>query len=335
MADRTRLSDDLFQPLDLEEVLDVAYEEGDEEAVLALMERALSDPRAAGDLELPVYLEELADLYAQAGRFDEAIAAERRILDVDLDPADRTRGFLRIGGFHARAGRADEAMRVVRQVRTDEDTKPVSDRDFQVYGDAARIVGDLLDDVPTAVGWLVDASREAMAAGLRPARFMFLDEERRRLAKAAGLTDRVFDAEIEEYAELARQAAAARTPAAVQLRVPYFPAADFAEAQRRGLLNVGFEGDHEDHRREVERSLRGSVAREGAKPSVAPIDVPGLLAFAEREGRDPSLQETWLGYVESDGLTLVAWPPGRNDGCWCGSDRKYKKCCGAPAFAAP
>jgi uncharacterized protein YecA (UPF0149 family) len=24
-----------------------------------------------------------------------------------------------------------------------------------------------------------------------------------------------------------------------------------------------------------------------------------------------------------------AWPPGRNDECWCGSGRKYKKCCGA------
>ena len=24
-----------------------------------------------------------------------------------------------------------------------------------------------------------------------------------------------------------------------------------------------------------------------------------------------------------------AWPPGRNDVCWCGSERKYKKCCGA------
>ncbi|MGA4539020.1 SEC-C metal-binding domain-containing protein [Uniformispora flossi] len=24
------------------------------------------------------------------------------------------------------------------------------------------------------------------------------------------------------------------------------------------------------------------------------------------------------------------WPP-RNGPCWCGSDRKYKKCCGSPA----
>lgn len=24
----------------------------------------------------------------------------------------------------------------------------------------------------------------------------------------------------------------------------------------------------------------------------------------------------------------ITWPPGRNDACWCGSGRKYKRCCG-------
>ncbi|TQC47004.1 hypothetical protein EEB14_22715 [Rhodococcus sp. WS4] len=23
----------------------------------------------------------------------------------------------------------------------------------------------------------------------------------------------------------------------------------------------------------------------------------------------------------------TAWPPGRNEACWCGSTLKYKKCC--------
>ncbi|MEO5876158.1 MAG: SEC-C domain-containing protein [Streptosporangiaceae bacterium] len=30
----------------------------------------------------------------------------------------------------------------------------------------------------------------------------------------------------------------------------------------------------------------------------------------------------------------IAWPPGRNDTCWCGSGAKYKKCCAAPSFLA-
>ena len=24
----------------------------------------------------------------------------------------------------------------------------------------------------------------------------------------------------------------------------------------------------------------------------------------------------------------IAWPPGRNEPCWCGSAHKYKRCCG-------
>ncbi|MGI8800829.1 MAG: SEC-C metal-binding domain-containing protein [Solirubrobacteraceae bacterium] len=26
-----------------------------------------------------------------------------------------------------------------------------------------------------------------------------------------------------------------------------------------------------------------------------------------------------------------AWPRGSNEPCWCGSDRKYKRCCGGLA----
>jgi uncharacterized protein YecA (UPF0149 family) len=26
---------------------------------------------------------------------------------------------------------------------------------------------------------------------------------------------------------------------------------------------------------------------------------------------------------------ILAWPPGRNQPCWCGSGPKYKKCCAA------
>jgi SEC-C motif len=32
------------------------------------------------------------------------------------------------------------------------------------------------------------------------------------------------------------------------------------------------------------------------------------------------------------GPDLPAWPPGRNEPCWCGSGVKYKRCCAAPAF---
>jgi len=64
--------------------------------------------------------------------------------------------------------------------------------------------------------------------------------------------------------------------------------------------------------------------------------VSGLLAYAEREGKDPASRRTRLEYNDSlhGSGRDVDWPPQRNAPCWCGSARKYKKCCGAPGFLA-
>ena len=58
--------------------------------------------------------------------------------------------------------------------------------------------------------------------------------------------------------------------------------------------------------------------------------------FADREGNDPAESATraaygaHLGYLER----TRPWPPGRNEPCWCGSGKKYKKCCGGLRFPA-
>lgn len=50
----------------------------------------------------------------------------------------------------------------------------------------------------------------------------------------------------------------------------------------------------------------------GVRPTRLLDDLPGDLVLA----------------VEASGIGPIAWPPGRNDECWCGSGRKYKRCCG-------
>jgi uncharacterized protein YecA (UPF0149 family) len=48
------------------------------------------------------------------------------------------------------------------------------------------------------------------------------------------------------------------------------------------------------------------------------------------EERDPSqLRDRNAADVARDPSRTIAWPPGRNDPCWSGSGRKYKRCCGA------
>ncbi|MBS1889431.1 MAG: SEC-C domain-containing protein [Actinobacteria bacterium] len=71
-------------------------------------------------------------------------------------------------------------------------------------------------------------------------------------------------------------------------------------------------------------------AATGRSPSVAALEVEALVEFAAAAGLDPGTGEArsrLAGELGGRG-EVVAWPPGRNEQCWCGSGRKYKRCCG-------
>lgn len=114
-----------------------------------------------------------------------------------------------------------------------------------------------------------------------------------------------------------------------RLAVLYWPPEEFAELQRgRPTWYPGT--THLEHRREVQRALRQHPA-----PAVVIGSIGALVDFAASRGIPPggrSAREEFAAEAARRGLA-TAWPPGRNDACWCGSDRKYKKCCGAPGFA--
>ncbi|MET8877702.1 SEC-C domain-containing protein [Nocardia sp. NPDC004604] len=110
--------------------------------------------------------------------------------------------------------------------------------------------------------------------------------------------------------------------------VLYWPESEFAAALKRWpTLRDKYE-TYDEHRKLVERTLRDlpSVAR------IAVATVAGLIDYAESIDADPALAHTRAEYaaeLAETGYVLV-WPPGRNEPCWCGSGRKYKKCCGRP-----
>jgi uncharacterized protein YecA (UPF0149 family) len=66
------------------------------------------------------------------------------------------------------------------------------------------------------------------------------------------------------------------------------------------------------------------------------MTVDGLQAHAEESGHDPGSGEARSSYAATllQAGDAVVWPPGRNEPCWCGSERKYKKCCGPVPAAA-
>src|SRR5262249_53897300 len=120
-------------------------------------------------------------------------------------------------------------------------------------------------------------------------------------------------------------------------RMVYLPPAEYEAAWDRQLLDPTNYRLHEDYRREMEQMLRAlTAARPGTLARVVPLDVDGLLAYAQREAKEPASRQPRLDY--NDTLRHagwdVPWPPERNAPCWCGSTRKYKKCCGDPGFLA-
>jgi tetratricopeptide (TPR) repeat protein len=91
-------------------------------------------------------------------------------------------------------------------------------------------------------------------------------------------------------------------------------------------------GDADGHRQATEQELR-ALADQGAHLMVAPGSVEELIALAADWGVDPGESSTRARYAAELTATgrAVAWPPGRNEPCWCGSGQKYKRCCGRPA----
>lgn len=71
--------------------------------------------------------------------------------------------------------------------------------------------------------------------------------------------------------------------------------------------------------------------------AIAPMRVAPFTAWCADEGQQPDSAEARAQYAAHLAVrrdpALIAWPPGRNQPCWCGSGRKYKKCCAAPTSA--
>ncbi len=84
----------------------------------------------------------------------------------------------------------------------------------------------------------------------------------------------------------------------------------------------------------MERRLRELRETGAARLLIAPLrasEFTQWVADQEPDEEDPAqLRARYAADMGRDPSRTIAWPPGRNDPCWCGSGRKYKKCCAAP-----
>jgi tetratricopeptide (TPR) repeat protein len=130
----------------------------------------------------------------------------------------------------------------------------------------------------------------------------------------------------------------AKLPGPVALAIGWFPADQWPEAcQRWPDLLDELPAEHRAYSHATEARIK-RIARHtaGNRLHVAAMTVDGLQAHAEQAGNDAGSGGARSSYAATllQSGAAVAWPPGRNEPCWCGSERKYKKCCGPVPAAA-
>ncbi|MGJ5896545.1 hypothetical protein DF268_22940 [Streptomyces sp. V2] len=117
--------------------------------------------------------------------------------------------------------------------------------------------------------------------------------------------------------------------------VLYWPKDEFADLLARHPAVAGSYGDdHPAHLRQVEHALRELSDQGAVRLAVGRATVDALEAYTRENGGSPDNPGTRSAYAADLARTgrTADWPPPRNGPCWCGSGRKYKKCCGNPAL---
>lgn len=193
-----------------------------------------------------------------------------------------------------------------------------------------RLLGEAHDDWDDVADELHQRRASPLGGRMRPLDALHDPVRLRRLA--AGGSD-ALEAEFEELAELiAEEEAMATGP--LKTCVLFWPQEEFDRLlQRWPSVADAYGDDHAGHLRGVERTLRELSDQGGTHLAVGRATVSGLEAHVREVGGSADTPSARSGYAAELARRGEAtdWPPLRNGPCWCGSGRKYKKCCGNPA----
>lgn len=318
-----------------------------------------ANPQIADEFDLPELLDELAEAYAQLGRTDDALTTMRAAITTGYRSTPDPR--CRLAEICLRAGRAENAHALFAQVHADHPD------DVWLYNNAGLEYSAAGDHV-RALAWLTPGLELALDAG-DPERLVAQLAELRHDARAAlGQPRDDLDARAEAFMARPRPEpagwspgalptvfaaldAASNTPLAptavvppgpptrqprVALAVGWFPASEFPLALATWpQLGQGWgTTDHTTYNHQLQHHLLGLSVAAPAATWIAPIRIEVFQHWCQHNHHDPATSEARAGYAADQARThhsdLIAWPPARNSPCWCGSTRKYKKCCAHP-----
>ena len=323
---------------DLDGIGVLAFDADDPLTVAAELVDAVERGRVADEADIGYALLLAAEVTERAGDLDGALALVERAVQAHRVHGDGEYGYPRAfrAGLLLRLGREDEALAELVGLRP----LLTQDPDAVSYVSEALEVGERAE---IAERWLSAALRSVVERrdGLaRPdpregylatAMVAFaLAQQRHRIRRDLDLphdehddlADHLQDAAEgvleDEYAEDAGTA------------VLFWPQAQFDRLLTRWpVLATAYGGTWDEHRTTVERGLQLWSESNLTGLAVLAGCADELAEYAAGHRGDPVDPGVREGYAQdlSEPGRERSWPPGRNEACWCGSGRKYKKCC--------
>lgn len=263
------------------------------------------------DLLLGDLYDSLAEAAAEAGDYGCAVRAQRRALDLGCEWQELGREML--AWYLLKDGRIDEGEALFEALRAERQGDALL---LLTLAAARRDAG--LDEAALA------AHDEALATAVASDPEM-IDQarlERRDCREELG---------VEADADDRLAPDPVRGAADVAVAIAWFPRDQHAHALAQWPDLRDDLTDPDVYCQRIEGELRKTRELTGRNPAVAPLVVDDLETFAAEHELDPDSGEARSRYAAQllvDGEAL-AWPPRRNDRCWCGSGRKYKRCCGS------
>jgi tetratricopeptide (TPR) repeat protein len=271
----------------------------------------MSAPRA----KAVAALEARVDTLEQSGQYDEAIAVLAELQELTGDDQR-----WHVAWMHVLAGRRGEADAIWAALEREHPGDPTVPF---LAGNAHAEAGE------------PEVAAELFGRALELALHGGADGETLRQivgARTEALLDAGLEAgPIDEAARLALARAAAQgadTPVAT----PFFAIDEFARALDAwpGFADDWREDGHAAYALELDRRMRAVAPGAPRHPVVVPLTVERVRALADTAEIDEDAAEARAraAYEVAQEGGAVTWPPGRNEPCWCGSGKKYKKCCG-------
>lgn len=327
---------------------ELALEEGRLEEARAILDDLERAPDTGG-LWLPECYADLAMAFDRRGRPDDAIASMECAIERGWGGSPDPRSD--IAEFHLRAGRSVEAERIWAELK-------VEDPDDVWLYNAAGLSYSEVGDHERAVVWLGEGIEVAIRTedpeGIVPQ----LSAVRRTSLVAQGRDIDELEQQADEFVarwrrrrhdwksrtELSNAGEGSAVPGAgeapgaggVAVAMAWFPSGEYEKAigEWESLAEDWADVPHADYCRRMEGHIKWMRAHGVDIQALAPIVVDEFVQWCEERDEDP--EHARAGYA-AECYRLgggIDWPPGRNAPCWCGSDRKYKKCCG-PTQASP